>query len=337
MLIDEIKSRGLYIPEKPVCRRYRDSVLALLDHKELVCIDGQASHDYVLAVNGPYLNPEDIRKLCYDVRPPSTLTFIERRATRDPTYEEAKPGIRQSKVHRAGALFVWSESLQNHRDVFNDLLSQSYVNQTPKGESILLGIPVIESTDKADGVMLGLAIGAYWLDKDGYIQEEDGFASLESTEIGDEASSIGLNQGEVDLRDLYGGFFTSGIGPVLPALSMMNFKNITRRLVDRNTDAPKLAKKRQKRGVAPFVKYYTLDVISGRELTEVLNGSRSEGDVAGKPLHQVRGHTRDCRKSGLFGKYHGIFYIKQHERGDINQGLVHKRYRVKTKPEKETS
>ena len=52
-------------------------------------------------------------------------------------------------------------------------------------------------------------------------------------------------------------------------------------------------------------------------------------DIGQSPLHICRGHFKDYRESGLFGKVKGIFWWDQYVRGDLENGAVVKDYNVK--------
>jgi len=61
---------------------------------------------------------------------------------------------------------------------------------------------------------------------------------------------------------------------------------------------------------------------------------RKEGQVETqgleKALHICRGHFKDYRTEGLFGKHKGMYWLSDHVRGHPRQGLVLKDYNVST-------
>ena len=77
----------------------------------------------------------------------------------------------------------------------------------------------------------------------------------------------------------------------------------------------------------PLSRYYTLNI---EPMKKVL---REEGKVESHGLKHAlsvcRGHFANYTEGkGLFGKYHGQFWIPQHVRGSANQGVVTKDYAV---------
>lgn len=114
---------------------------------------------------------------------------------------------------------------------------------------------------------------------------------------------------------------------VLFTFSMLNVKNVVR--VEHKADR-KLQERRKKRGQLPLVKYYTLEVeVPGKRAIGSSPANASE--TSSRPLHLVRGHLADYRDGkGLFGKHKGVYYIPSHMRGDIDNGVIKKRYRVTT-------
>jgi hypothetical protein len=112
--------------------------------------------------------------------------------------------------------------------------------------------------------------------------------------------------------------------PGLLALSFMHCKNVE--LVKQAPPAP-LSKKFQKRHGRPLVRYHVLDI---EPMKKVLR-SEGESEKTGikKALHICRGHFKDYRQRGLFGKIKGLYWWDSHVRGTIEQGIVDKDYRVK--------
>lgn len=89
----------------------------------------------------------------------------------------------------------------------------------------------------------------------------------------------------------------------------------------------KLNKARVRRGKQPLVSHYTLEITPMREILRVEGQSQSLG--LQRALHLCRGHFADyTHGKGLFGKYHGQFWIPQHQRGSAKQGIVNKDYAV---------
>ena len=112
------------------------------------------------------------------------------------------------------------------------------------------------------------------------------------------------------------------------AIAFMNCKNVV--LVD-SPPAPKLSRAHQKRHGVPLITYKTLrvkPVTLSHYLKEAESVDKAVGGQA-LPLHITRGHFKDYRDGkGLFGKYQGLFWWDQHVRGDPDNGVVLKDYRV---------
>jgi hypothetical protein len=123
-----------------------------------------------------------------------------------------------------------------------------------------------------------------------------------------------------------GGSPGSGLRAILPmwlAVSFMHCKNV--RHVE---TVPKVDHKFLKAtGKKPRVRFYTLEIDPMKETL------RREGqcETVGlkQALHICRGHFKDYRASGLFGKIKGIFWWDSALRGSPEHGQVIKDYAVK--------
>lgn len=119
-----------------------------------------------------------------------------------------------------------------------------------------------------------------------------------------------------------------GAGMHIPwlALSFMHCKNVG------ITDAADFNPPRKwlRRVKVPRLTYKTLVLHPLREVLRT-EGGMTEPSWLKKALHICRGHFRhygdDSR--GLFGRYHGTFYVPQHLRGNEGFGKVVKNYEVK--------
>lgn len=58
-------------------------------------------------------------------------------------------------------------------------------------------------------------------------------------------------------------------------------------------------------------------------------GGMGRGNSPRKALHICRGHFKDYRERGLFGKRRGIYWWDQAVRGEITSGMVKKSYEIK--------
>lgn len=120
--------------------------------------------------------------------------------------------------------------------------------------------------------------------------------------------------------------------PALLTISFLHCKNVT--LQQMSTPAPKQPRptsaKSKKRGkpATPRITYHILDI---EPMKQVL---KTEGHIEQyglkKALHICRGHFAHYESGkGLFGKYHGTYWIPQHLRGSPEQGIRIKDYRLK--------
>lgn len=111
--------------------------------------------------------------------------------------------------------------------------------------------------------------------------------------------------------------------PALLAVSFMHCKNI---VIETHEPPTALSKAHKKRRGRPLLRYHTLQI---QPMQEVL---RKEGraDELGLPqaLHLCRGHFKDYRERGLFGKNKGLFWWNSHARGSVDEGVVEKDYKI---------
>lgn len=108
--------------------------------------------------------------------------------------------------------------------------------------------------------------------------------------------------------------------PVLFALSLLNCKNVTFK-------DEKLSKKRQKRIERDKgVRYKVLDIHPFRQ--QVRRETRPGENEITTALHICRGHFKDYREKGLFGKYKDIYWWDMHTRGNPDIGTIEKDYRI---------
>jgi hypothetical protein len=111
----------------------------------------------------------------------------------------------------------------------------------------------------------------------------------------------------------------------LLALSFCHCKNVT---VQTQRPATKLNKKRIKRGKPPYVEYKTLEITPIKKMCE--GSVNASGMPLKRALHICRGHFKDYRKSGLFGKHKDVFWWDMAVRGDRQKGMIVKDYEVKS-------
>ena len=119
------------------------------------------------------------------------------------------------------------------------------------------------------------------------------------------------------------GIMTIWSRPALLALSFCHCKNVRTAEV---TPPPKLSKAHERRHKKPLVRYHTLEIDPMREILRREGGSDKVG--LQQALHICRGHFKDYRESGLFGRNKGLYWWDQHLRGQAQEGTVLKDYRV---------
>lgn len=112
--------------------------------------------------------------------------------------------------------------------------------------------------------------------------------------------------------------------PSLYAVGLLNCKNVD--AID--VDVPeKVRRARIRRGAHPGVRYKVLRV---RPMTtRKTSGPALPGEQGVMPLHLSRGHFKDYRDSGLFGRQHGVYWWAPHVRGSAANGEIKKTYEIK--------
>lgn len=113
------------------------------------------------------------------------------------------------------------------------------------------------------------------------------------------------------------------VAPALLAISFLHCKNVEIKL-----DVPPdpLSRKHNKRYGRPLIRYHVLNIRPMR--TILRKEGRIETEGLEKALHICRGHFKDYRTDGLFGRYKGIYWWSDHVRGHPRRGLVLKDYNV---------
>jgi hypothetical protein len=107
------------------------------------------------------------------------------------------------------------------------------------------------------------------------------------------------------------------------AISLSHCKNVEVTAV-----APpiKLSRKQEKHHGVPKVAYHVLEITPMRKVLREEGQSQSHG--LQKALHICRGHFKDYRERGLFGRNRGIYWWDAHVRGSTDQGSVVKDYQI---------
>lgn len=115
------------------------------------------------------------------------------------------------------------------------------------------------------------------------------------------------------------------IYPSALATCFIHCRNVT----TQEHEAPgAMQKAYEKRNKQPLVRYHTLVIDPMKEVLKREGGSEESG--LKKALHICRGHFADYTEGkGLFGKYHGRFWMPAHVRGKLKHGVVAKDYSVR--------
>lgn len=107
------------------------------------------------------------------------------------------------------------------------------------------------------------------------------------------------------------------------AISLSHCRNVELTTVD---PPEKLSRKQLKRYGVPKVRYHVLEISPMRKVLRDEGQSQKHG--LQKALHICRGHFKDYRERGLFGRNKGIYWWDMHARGSAEAGAVVKDYRV---------
>jgi len=117
-----------------------------------------------------------------------------------------------------------------------------------------------------------------------------------------------------------------GLFPFFFATSLLHCKNVE--LIDKQVPG-KVQHQRSKKGPAHALRYKLVKVDPLRKQIHRANAERGErGNEIKHALHICRGHFKDYRESGLFGRYFGVYWWDMHVRGDGDYGEIVKEYEV---------
>lgn len=132
---------------------------------------------------------------------------------------------------------------------------------------------------------------------------------------------LGPEQAATMTEIIKDGFLWPCIYVAALAYSFINCRNTV--IVDHSPD-PKLAKANLKRGKPPSITYKTLEIEAVKKILS------TKGNIAvnglQRALHICRGHFKDYREHGLFGKVKGLYWWDMHIRGTDKAGVVDKDY-----------
>lgn len=113
------------------------------------------------------------------------------------------------------------------------------------------------------------------------------------------------------------------------ALSFFHCKNVQVRdgTINRRT-----ARTHTRQYGVPPEKYYVLEIEPMKQVLRTEGGAETAGIE--KALHICRGHFKDFREKGLFGRHHDIFWWDDHVRGNFEKGITIKDYEVEEPDER---
>ena len=112
------------------------------------------------------------------------------------------------------------------------------------------------------------------------------------------------------------------IMPMLFALSLMNCANVeyVENTFDNEAEVSEKSERKHNK------KYKTLKVKPMQNNIQKKSNCIDEENIM--PLHICRGHFKDYREKGLFGKYKGIYWWDSQVRGNAENGEVKKDYEI---------
>lgn len=119
------------------------------------------------------------------------------------------------------------------------------------------------------------------------------------------------------------------LAPFLLAIGFMHCKNVTVRS-ERKPDRLIKAINKRRGGSPGLVKWNVLEIEPMKKIMTTEGLVESTGIK--NALHICRGHFKDYRQSGLFGKVKGIFWWDANARGSSQQGVVVKDYKIGESP-----
>lgn len=109
--------------------------------------------------------------------------------------------------------------------------------------------------------------------------------------------------------------------PLLFTLCLLNATNVKQEAI-----TPQLSKRQRLGKQRPLVRYTTLDVHPMREAVRAV--AAGGGISTDRALHLCRGHWKDYRETGLFGRNKGVYFWSPQLRGTGKAGVVVKDYNV---------
>lgn len=137
--------------------------------------------------------------------------------------------------------------------------------------------------------------------------------------------TYGLGGGDMDLAAECSGVWSAMFFPALLAISFMNCKNVT---VDAVEPDQRLNRERRRAGLAPFVRYHTINIEPMRKVLAAEGGAGAHG--LKRALHIARGHFATYGDTFMGRKLDAPLTVWRpaHVRGRATEGVVFSDYRV---------
>jgi hypothetical protein len=114
--------------------------------------------------------------------------------------------------------------------------------------------------------------------------------------------------------------------PALLAISFMHCKNV---VTITQECAAHIGKRNHRH---PRITFKTLEIEPMKKILKTEGQSETLG--LKHALHICRGHFKDFRERGLFGKFHGIYWWESQVRGKLEDGIVFKDYSINVNEKK---
>ena len=113
------------------------------------------------------------------------------------------------------------------------------------------------------------------------------------------------------------------VQPSAMAISLMHCKNVKLEMKEPSSVLNSIRRSKKR---PPLSRYHVLHI---EPMKKMLSKTASDNHTDIKQsLHICRGHFKDYRQSGLFGKYKGVYWWEHHVRGSEDVGKVYKDYNV---------
>lgn len=125
--------------------------------------------------------------------------------------------------------------------------------------------------------------------------------------------------GAMGIQDAIGWFY-----PYFLTLSFMHCKNVELHDIPNSNSYVRRFTKWHGR---PPVQYKELNIVPMQRVIRAAAAEHKTGMY--QAMHICRGHFKDYRQRGLFGKIKGVFWWDQALRGDETKGVIYKSYNVK--------